>query len=73
MTDSLKKERSNQKGAEQTTGASGALSLHSAAKSNWKDWLGLIPFFLFIFAFMVIPAGSLLVGAFQNRDALLLL
>jgi len=68
MADSLKKERSNQKGAEQTTGASGALSLHSAAKSNWKDWLGLIPFFLFIFAFMVIPAGSLLVGAFQNRD-----
>jgi putative spermidine/putrescine transport system permease protein len=32
-----------------------------------RNWLGLLPFLLFAFAFMVLPAGSLLVGSFQDR------
>ncbi|MFZ2780483.1 MAG: ABC transporter permease subunit [Rectinemataceae bacterium] len=31
-------------------------------------WLGLIPFFLFAFAFMILPAGNILIGSFQNRE-----
>jgi len=30
------------------------------------DWLGLFPFLLFAFAFMALPAGTLLVGSFQD-------
>jgi putative spermidine/putrescine transport system permease protein len=31
-------------------------------------WLGLVPFLLFVLFFMVIPAGSLLIGSFQDRN-----
>lgn len=31
-------------------------------------WLGLVPFFLFAFAFMILPAGNILIGSFQNRE-----
>ncbi len=30
------------------------------------NWVGVVPFFLFALAFMIVPAGSLLVGSFQN-------
>lgn len=31
-------------------------------------WLGLVPFLLFALAFMIIPAGAILVGSFQNSE-----
>ncbi|MDR3669866.1 MAG: ABC transporter permease subunit [Holophaga sp.] len=33
-----------------------------------RAWLGLVPFALFALAFMILPAGSLLVGSFQDAD-----
>jgi putative spermidine/putrescine transport system permease protein len=33
-----------------------------------RAWLGLLPFFVFAIAFMVLPAGILLVGSFQDRS-----
>jgi putative spermidine/putrescine transport system permease protein len=36
------------------------------AKSNWKDWLGVLPFFLFVFLFIVLPSIKLFVGSFQD-------
>jgi putative spermidine/putrescine transport system permease protein len=36
------------------------------ALQNWKNWLGVIPFFLFTFLFIVLPSISLFVGAFQD-------
>jgi putative spermidine/putrescine transport system permease protein len=30
-------------------------------------WLGLLPFFIFVIAFMLLPASSILVGSFQNE------
>ncbi|HOX32005.1 MAG TPA: ABC transporter permease subunit [Spirochaetales bacterium] len=32
------------------------------------SWLGLVPFFLFAFAFMLLPASSILVGSFQDAE-----
>ncbi|MBL8093599.1 MAG: ABC transporter permease subunit [Anaerolineales bacterium] len=32
---------------------------------SW-DWLGVVPFFLFIFAFLLMPSGTLFLGAFQD-------
>src|SRR5271157_988202 len=47
----------------QATGAHTArLSLHGSL----GRWIGLVPFFLFALAFMLLPAGVLLVGAFQD-------
>ncbi len=37
-------------------------------KKTSTAWLGVIPFFAFILLFMVIPAGSLLVGAFEDTQ-----
>lgn len=34
--------------------------------STWKNWLGVMPFFLFIFLFIVLPSLSLFVGSFQD-------
>jgi putative spermidine/putrescine transport system permease protein len=34
----------------------------------WRNWLGVLPFFLFAFLFIVLPSVTLLVGAFQNND-----
>lgn len=36
-------------------------------KGSWA-WLGLLPFLLFAFAFMLLPAGAILVGSFQDSD-----
>ena len=32
------------------------------------NWIGLLPFFLFIFAFLVLPSSKLFFGAFQDRN-----
>lgn len=34
--------------------------------SNWKNWVGVFPFFLFAFLFMALPSLSLFVGSFQD-------
>ena len=36
------------------------------APPAWKNWLGVIPFFLFAIFFIVLPSASLLVGSFQD-------
>ena len=36
------------------------------AFSNWKNWIGVIPFFLFAFLFLVLPSISLFAGSFQD-------
>ncbi len=38
------------------------------ARGDWKRWLGVLPFFLFTFLFIVLPSLSLFVGAFQNNQ-----
>lgn len=38
------------------------------ARTNWKNWLGVIPFLLFTFLFIVLPSFSLFVGAFQDAQ-----
>ncbi len=44
-------------------GARQARALHHAPL---KAWIGLAPFLLFAFAFMILPAGTLLLGSFQD-------
>jgi putative spermidine/putrescine transport system permease protein len=34
-------------------------------KISW-DWIGVVPFFIFVFLFLVLPSLSLFVGSFQN-------
>jgi putative spermidine/putrescine transport system permease protein len=38
------------------------------ALSGWRNWLGVVPFFLFAFLFIFLPSASLLIGAFQNSQ-----
>jgi putative spermidine/putrescine transport system permease protein len=38
------------------------------APSGWRNWLGVVPFFLFAFLFIFLPSLSLLIGAFQDAD-----
>ena len=45
------------------TPATGVLRL-----PNLAAWLGVAPFFLFAVMFLILPTGSLLVGAFQDHD-----
>ena len=35
------------------------------SRRSW-DWLGVVPFFMFIAAFLLLPSGTLFVGAFQD-------
>ncbi len=38
------------------------------ALSGWKNWLGVIPFFLFTILFIVLPSVSLFIGSFQDTE-----
>lgn len=38
----------------------------SRVLNSFKNWIGIIPFFLFILVFLVIPSLNLFVGAFQD-------
>jgi putative spermidine/putrescine transport system permease protein len=38
------------------------------AISGWKNWLGVAPFFLFTFLFILLPSVSLFVGSFQDAQ-----
>ena len=35
--------------------------------SHLKNWIGVLPFLLFIFIFLVLPSTNLFIGAFQDR------
>jgi putative spermidine/putrescine transport system permease protein len=37
-------------------------------QTGWKNWLGLVPFFLFTLLFIVLPSLSLFAGAFQDNQ-----
>jgi putative spermidine/putrescine transport system permease protein len=37
------------------------------ALSGWRNWLGVIPFFLFTFLFILLPSITLLIGAFKDN------
>ena len=45
-----------------------AAPTRTPGRSTAWNWLGVIPFFLFALAFMIVPAASLLVGSFQNAQ-----
>jgi putative spermidine/putrescine transport system permease protein len=36
--------------------------------SRLENWLGVLPFFLFIFVFILLPSGNLFAGAFQDSS-----
>ena len=39
----------------------------------WRDWIGVIPFFLFAILFILLPSATLLVGAFRDSTGKLTL
>lgn len=43
------------------------------AHTGWQKWLGVIPFFIFVILFIVLPSVSLLYGSFQDPDGKLTL
>jgi putative spermidine/putrescine transport system permease protein len=45
--------------------------LPSASRRLSLAWLGLLPFFLFAFAFLIAPAASLLIGSFRDSQGAL--
>src|SRR5512141_2666521 len=38
------------------------------APAAWRNWIGVVPFFLFAFLFIFLPSVSLLMGAFQDTE-----
>ena len=40
---------------------------------QWRKWLGVLPFFVFAFLFIVLPSVTLLVGAFRDNSGKLTL
>lgn len=53
--------------------SAGAPGPHAASPRRDKRkeglaWLGLLPFFLFVFAFMILPAASIFTGSFQDAE-----
>jgi len=47
-------------------GQGGAPVARPSSSQRPRAWLGIVPFALFALAFMILPAGSLLVGSFQD-------
>jgi putative spermidine/putrescine transport system permease protein len=46
-----------------------AVRRRQAISTSWiGDWIGVLPFFLFIFVFMILPSVNLFAGAFQDRQ-----
>ncbi len=48
--------------------APSALSGKPARRADWLSWLGVAPFFLFALLFLILPACTLALGAFQDAD-----
>jgi len=38
------------------------------SSSGWQKWIGVVPFFLFVFLFILLPSVTLLVRAFKDND-----
>ena len=53
---------------QQSEGQGGARVARPSSSARPRAWLGIVPFALFCLAFMILPAGSLLVGSFQNAE-----
>jgi len=51
---------------EAPTAPGGAAAAPPTSISRSRAWLGLVPFLLFTLAFMILPAGGLLLGSFQD-------
>jgi putative spermidine/putrescine transport system permease protein len=39
-----------------------------ASSGGIRDWVGLLPFFIFIFLFLILPSVNLFIGAFQDQQ-----
>lgn len=39
-----------------------------AQPNSWSNWIGLIPFFAFIIAFLIFPSLNLFIGAFKDQQ-----
>lgn len=37
------------------------------SRNSWRDWLGVLPFFIFVFLFILLPSLNILVGAFRDN------
>src|SRR5215216_1288030 len=37
-------------------------------ETNWKNWLGVVPFFLFAILFLILPSLRLFIGSFTDSD-----
>jgi putative spermidine/putrescine transport system permease protein len=37
-------------------------------RSNWKNWIGVVPFFLFAIMFIFLPSVRLFIGSFTNEE-----
>ncbi|MDD5371142.1 MAG: ABC transporter permease subunit [Anaerolineaceae bacterium] len=42
------------------------MTRHTRLYNSFGNWIGVIPFFLFIFAFVILPSVNLFAGAFQD-------
>jgi putative spermidine/putrescine transport system permease protein len=51
---------------QQSEGQRGARVARPSSSARPRAWLGIVPFAVFCLAFMILPAGSLLVGSFQD-------
>jgi len=41
---------------------------HNTLPNSWKNWIGLVPFFAFIIAFLIFPSLNLFIGAFKDQQ-----
>jgi putative spermidine/putrescine transport system permease protein len=55
-------------GRASASGPGAAVPQASPRRKPSLAWLGLVPFFAFVVAFMLLPASSILVGSFQNAE-----
>lgn len=44
-----------------------SIPLPTTNRSPFWNWLGVLPFFLFAFAFLILPSSSLFIGSFQDN------
>ncbi|HEX2996280.1 MAG TPA: ABC transporter permease subunit [Anaerolineales bacterium] len=45
-----------------------SLAKASSSRNTLSNWIGVIPFFVFIFAFLILPSLNLFVGAFRDQQ-----
>jgi putative spermidine/putrescine transport system permease protein len=42
--------------------------IHSRSFESLRNWIGVLPFFIFILVFLILPSTNLFVGAFQDQQ-----